>query len=94
VSDDLRRVLLDLGFGFQLVMDEAAQMVGVVGGIGDDMRRSLQPLDQAACLSAVAPVPGRDGEADRQAEGIGGGVDLGRQVASGAADGESFRPPF
>jgi len=77
-----RRVLLDLRSCVQLGGDEAAQVIGIVGGVGDDMADPLQPLDQTARLRAVAPVPGRDLEPDGQAERIDGGVDLGRQPAA------------
>ena len=57
------------------------------------MTDPLQPLDQAARLRAVAPVPGRDLEPDGQAERIDGGVDLGGQPTARASDGTSFKPP-
>ncbi len=87
-------VSLDLGGGMQFLGDEPAQGVGVVTGIGDDMAGAGKPREQALGLRAVGSVAGRDGEADRQAECIHGGVDFGRQAAAGAADGVSLKPPF
>lgn len=69
-------------------------MVGIVARVGNDMADPLQPLDQRSGLRAVAPVPGRDQEPDRQPQGIDGGMYLRRQAASRTPDGVSFRPPF
>jgi hypothetical protein len=69
-------------------------VVGVIGGVGDDVSNALEPFEQAARLRTVAPVSGRDLEAQRQPEGVDCGVDLGGQPASGPADRVSFRPPF
>jgi hypothetical protein len=55
---------------------------------------TLETLDQTAGLRAVAPVPGRDQEPDRQSQGIDSGMYLGRQAASRTPDGVSFKPPF
>ena len=87
-------ILFDLGHCHEFFVDEPAQVVGVIGGISDDMADALQPLDQAACLRAVAPLSWRDLKADRQAEGVDGGMDLRRQSAFGSSDGVSFKPPF
>ena len=87
-------VLLDLGGAPKRAGDEFAQMIGVIGGVGDDVANALQPLDQPARLRAVTPLPGGDLEPDRQSERIDSGVDLGGQTASGASDGASFKLPF
>lgn len=89
-----RRVLLDLSHGTKFLGDEGAQVVGVVACIHDDMAHPLQPLDQPARLGAVTPVAGGDQKADRQAERIDCGMDLGRQATTRAADTGSLRPPF
>lgn len=88
-----RRVLLDLGRCTDVVGDEGAQVVGVVGGVGDDVADAIEPFEQAAGLWAAAPMSRRDLEAQRQTEGVDRGVDLGGQPASGATDRMSFRPP-
>ena len=89
-----RRVLLDLRRRSKLGCDEVAQVIGVVARVHDDMADTAKPLDQAACLRAVAAVPRRDREPDRQADCIDGGVDFGRQAALGPPDPGSFKPPF
>ena len=94
MSDHARRVLLDLSRRVELRADELPQVIGVIGGIGDDMANAFQPLDQAARLRAVAPLTRRDLKPDRQAERVDGGVDLGGQTTLGASDGVSFKPPF
>lgn len=88
------RVLLDVGRGFEVVADEGPQMVGVIRGVGDDMAHTRHALDQPARLRAVAPLPGRDDDAERQAEGIHGGMDFGGQPAFRPPDAGSFKPPF
>lgn len=87
-------VLLDVCGCTEDFDDEVAQVIGVVGGIGDDMADALQPLDQTACLRAVAPLPWRDRNPDRQTERIDGGVDLRRKAAFRASDSGSLKPPF
>ncbi len=66
----------------------------IVGGVRHHMPDTRQPFDQAACLRAVAPLTGRDREADRQAKCIHGGVYLGGQATLGATDCVSLSPPF
>ena len=89
-----RWVLLDLCGRAQIISNEAAQMVGVVARIGDDMADPLLPLDQCTRLRAIAPVPGSYQEPDRQSQSINGGMNFRRQTASGSPDGASFRPSF
>ena len=69
-------------------------MVCVVGRICDDMADVRKTFDQSLRLRAIAPVAGRDREADRQAKRVDSSMDLGRQATSGAADRGSFKPPF
>jgi len=59
------RVLLDLGRRAQFLGDDQAQVVGIVGGIGDDVTDARQPFDQATRLRAVAPVARCDRDPDR-----------------------------
>ncbi len=88
------RILLDLRRGSEIIRDEPAEMIGVIGGIGHHMPDALQTVDQAARLRTIAPLTGRDCEADRQAKRVNAGVDLGGQAALGATDCVSFSPPF
>lgn len=89
-----RWVLLDLRRRPEVGGDERSQVIGVVGGVGDDVADAVEPLEQFARLRAVAPVPGRDLEAQRQPERVNGHVDLGGQPAPRPSDRESFKPPF
>ena len=88
------RVPLDPSRRAEVVGDEGAQVIGVAGGVCDDMVDAVESFEQAARLGTVAPVSGCDLEAQRQPESIDGGVDLGGQPASGPADCVSLRPPF
>lgn len=63
-------VALDPGGGVQVLSDEAAQRVGILASIGDDMAHAGQVGDQPLSLRAVAPMAGRQREPDRQAERI------------------------
>ena len=58
------------------------------------MAHAFESFDQAARLWAIAPMPGRDCKADRQAKRIDGRVDFRRQTTLGAANCVSFSPPF
>lgn len=87
-------VLFDVCGGAEGFGDEVAQVIGVVCGVRDDMADAIQPLDQTARLRAVAPLPRRDRDPDRQTERIDGGVDLRRQAAFRASDSGSLKPPF
>ena len=87
-------IALDMGRRAQIVGDEVSQVVGVVGGIHDDVTNARQPFDQAARLGAVAPLARCDREPDGQPERIDTGVDFGRQAAFGSADAGSLKPPF
>ena len=61
----------------QIIGDEAAQVIGIISRIHDDMTNTLQAFDQTARLRAVAPLAGRDRGSDRQAERIHRSVDFG-----------------
>ena len=78
----------------QIVCNETAQVIGVIGRIHDDVLGHRQPFDQPACLRAVAPLAGCNDRPDRQAERIHSGVDFGGQAAFGAANTGSLKPPF
>ena len=84
----------DLGGGPQIVGDEAAQCVGVVSGIRDDVADADQTAEQPLGLRALGPLAGRNREPDRQAERVHRRMDPGRQTAPGAPDGVSLKPPF
>jgi hypothetical protein len=85
---------LDLCGGPQIVSDEGTQWVGVVGGVGDDVADTLQAGQKGFGLRAVAMLARCRMDANGQAERIDGGVQLGRQTASGATDAGSLSPPF
>lgn len=87
-------VALDLGYGVQIIGDEAAQCLGVVSGIGDNMADPGKTCEQPFSLRAVSPVTRCDLEPDRQAKCIHRGMDLGRQTAAGTSDRVSLKPPF
>ena len=87
-------VSLDMCGCVQIIGDESAQMIGVIGRVHDDVLRGCEAFDQAACLWAVAPLAVSDDGADRQPERIDCRMNLGRQAAFGAANTGSFKPPF
>ena len=74
----------------QIIGDEIAQVIGIVGRVHDDMLRLCQPLDQPARLRAVAPLTRCDHRSDGQAKRVDGCVDLCRQATFGAANTGSF----
>lgn len=83
-------IALDLRHRTEIICDEIAKIIG----IHDDMAHAGQPVDQALRLRTIAPLSGRDGEPDRQAQGIHHRVDLRGQATFGATDAGSFKPPF
>ena len=88
------RILLDLCTSAEFLGDKVAQAIGIVTGIGDDVAHPFEPRQQGLGFGAVAPVPRRDREPHRQAEGIDRSVDLGGQPAAGAANRASLKPPL
>ena len=84
----------DLREGAKIVGNEGAQRIGVIGGIGDDVTNALQAGQEDFGLRAVAMLAWGRMDANGQAESIDGGVQLGGQPASGAADTGSLSPPF
>ena len=65
--------------------DLAAQPVGVIGLFGEHDGVLAQMAEQPLGDRAVAGLAGRQDQFERQAVGIGQGVDLGRQPAARAA---------
>ena len=65
---------LDLCGCTEVVGDEGASRIGITGGIGDDMANALQAGEEGFGLRAVAMLPWRRMDADRQADGIDGCV--------------------
>jgi hypothetical protein len=87
-------VLLDLRSRPEFGCDEVPQSIGLVTGVCNHMPHAFQPGDQPLGLRPVAPMAGGDLEPDRHAEGIDGGMDLGRQATARATDCVSLSPPF
>ncbi len=87
-------VLFDVGLCAKTFGDVVAQMIGVVGRVGDHMANAGQAFDQTAGLRTITPLAGRDREPDRQAKRIDSDVDFGGQAAFGATDTGSLKPPF
>ena len=85
---------LDLSSGTKLIGDEYPQRIGIIGGIGNDMTDTLRAGQQPHGLRAVAMLPRCRVDTDRQADGINGRVQLGRQPATRATDPGSLSPPF
>src|SRR3979411_2286476 len=79
-----------LGF---LDADGVAEMIGVIGCIGEDMLGG-QPIYEGMGLSDVVAVPAREDESHRQAQPTHGHVELARQAAARAADRLILSPPF
>src|SRR3712207_5565479 len=73
--------------------DGVADVVGVIGGVGDDGFGGL-PLQQPVRAGGVARLTGREDDAHRATEAAHGQVDLGGQAAAGAADGLGLSPPL
>lgn len=87
-------IALDMRHRTEIICDEIAKIIGIIGGIHDDMTHTRQPFDQARRLRTIAPLSGRDGEPDRQAQGIYRRMELRGQATFGTADTGSFKPPF
>lgn len=87
-------ITLDMGHRTQLIGDEAAQVVGIIGCIHDDVLRPCQPFDQATRLWTVTPLTRRDRKPDGKPERVDGSVDLCGKAAFGSTDTGSLKPPF
>jgi hypothetical protein len=88
------RIAGDNGFGAELFGDDNPDAVGVIGAVGDDVVGGVEPREQGLGEQAVMDLPGADLDAQRVAERIDAGMDLGRQAAFRAADAVSLGPPF
>ena len=75
-----RRIVGDDGDGAGLG-DGGAEVVGVVGGIGQDEARSVL-VEQGGSLRGIAALPGGQDDPDRAAEAADGEVDLGAPAAA------------
>lgn len=91
---DAAGIDLDLRGGSEDIRDEGAERVGVAGGIGNDVTRTLEAGQEGLGLRAVAVLPRRRMNADRQAHRIDRGMELRRQTTPGAADHGSLSLPF
>ncbi len=88
------RIAGDNGFGAELFGDDNPDAVGVIGAVGDDVVGGVEPREQGLGEQAVMDLPGADLDAQRVAERIDAGMDLGRQAAFRAANTVSLGPPF
>ncbi len=92
--DGAAGISLDLRGGAKLIGDEGPQRISIIGGIGDDVADATQARQQSFGLRTVAMLSRRRMDADRQADGIDGSMQLGRQPATRATDRGSFSPPL
>jgi len=76
-----------------LGVDGLAEVVGVVGLVGQDVA-CRQALDERLGLGDVVALAAGEEEAHRIAERVDGDMELAGQPAPAAADGAIFRPPF
>lgn len=65
---------LDLRRCAEIMGNEDAQRIGIIGSIGDDMTDATQPFQEIHCLGGVATLPRRRVNTDRQSDGIDGRV--------------------
>ena len=73
--------------------DPADEMVGIISLVGDCCI-GVDAVDQVMGKGDVVALPGRADQAQRKAEGFGGGVDLGAQAAARPAQTLGIRPPL
>ena len=88
------RIAGDNGYGAEFLADDSPDAVGVIGAIGDNVVGGVEALEQGLRKQAVMDLPGADLDAQRVAERIDAGVDLGGQSPLRAADAVSLSPPF
>src|SRR3954451_12544113 len=86
------RMLRDHDLGAALV-EVGNDLVAVESLVGDQ-GTELDALDQRRDPDRIEALSGQQLEADKIAQGIGEGQDLGRHAALGAADGLARSPPF
>ena len=87
------RIVGDDG-GRAAVDQEAPQLVGVIGGVGQAQARVGQGFEQGPGEGSVTALSGGYFEGDEAAFAIDDRVDLGRAAAARAADRLDFGPPF
>src|SRR5512134_99124 len=73
--------------------DGVAEMIGIIGGVGEDML-SGQSVDEGMGLGDVVALPTGEDETHRQAQTAHGHMDLAGQAAARAANGLILSPPF
>lgn len=86
------RPRLDAGLSPELY-DRLVEVLGVVGGVSKD-RPWSQAFDKFCGSQNLALLSWTADQPRRIAEGVGRGVDLGAQAATGAAQALGIRPPF
>jgi len=85
VGDDRRRAAVD---------QELAQLVGVIGRVGQAQACVGQRLKQRPGEGSIAPLSGGYFEGDEASFAIDDRMDLGRAPAARATDRLDFGPPF
>jgi hypothetical protein len=78
-SDGAARVRLDLGGCPQMIGDEGTKRIGIIGRISNDMVNALEPGQERLGLRAIAILPRRWIDTQRQADRIDHGMQFGRQ---------------
>src|SRR5258707_12566006 len=73
--------------------DTVAEMIGIIGGGGEDMLGG-QSVDEGMGLRDVVALTAGEGETHRQAQAAHRHVDLAGQAATRASNGLIFCPPF
>lgn len=73
---------------------EFAELITVVGGVGQDLGSLRQLLDQAWRRANIALLPSGYVEGNQTAGSVGDGMDLGRPPAAAASDRLLLSPPF
>jgi curved DNA-binding protein CbpA len=73
--------------------DRQPEVVGVIGGIGDDDIGG-HAVDERSGLRSITGLAGGEDEAHRAAQAANGEMDLGGQAAARASDGLIASPPF
>ena len=68
-------------------------MVGIIALVGNG-RAGIEAVDESVRKGNVVALPWSTDQADRIAEGIAGGMDLGAQPAPRPAQALGIRPPF
>jgi hypothetical protein len=85
---------LDLRRCAEIIGNEDAQRIGIIGSIGDDVTNATQAFQEIQRLWGVSTLPRRRVNTDRQSDGIDRSVQLGSQPATRTANRGSFSPPL